>query len=256
MVVGVPAAVVAVGDAAPPVLDVGVACVLPEAGVACCGCVNGHACKFTGKFVQLPLVQIFNTTGVLAGPLQSTTCLPLFTSMVEQVTAVVVVVFVEGVGEVTWNVETSGKTSKACARLSTQNWQSTRVISEPVTGMAALVAVEPTTEGTWVETLCAPLAVGVSEPVVATAVVAVPGVPLVNPVAVPDTDVPNPRNGVLVSTMLVPDNVGVAFRFAPQAAVNNTSRREPHSNNLEILFISCLTFLLEVIAHDHLVVNV
>jgi hypothetical protein len=106
--------------------------------------------------------------------------------------------------------------------------------------MAALVAVEPATDGTDVET-CAPLAVGVSEPVVALTVVAVPGVPVVEPVAVPATDVPSPRKGVLVSTMLVPDNVGVAFCFAPQAAVNITSASEPNKNNLEIFFISHLS---------------
>ena len=87
-----------------------------------------------------------------------------------------------------------------------QNWQFTSVISEPVTGIAGLVAVEPTTDGSCVERVCAPLAVGVSEPVVA-----VPGVPVVMTVAVPATGVPKPKNGVLVSTRLVPDKVGVAF---------------------------------------------
>ena len=84
-----------------------------------------------------------------------------------------------------------------------QNWQSTNVISAPVTGMAALVAVEPITDGSCVETPCAPL--------VAIAVVAVPGVPVVETVAVPATGVPNPKKGVLVSRILAPDNVGVAF---------------------------------------------
>jgi len=78
--------------------------------------------------------------------------------------------------------------------------------------MAAFgVAVAPVIDVTCVETLCVPLTVGVSEPVVAMAVVAVPGVPVIKEVAVPATDVPNPRKGGLVSTMLVPDNVGVAF---------------------------------------------
>ncbi len=97
---------------------------------------------------------------------------------------------------------------------------------------------------TCMETTCAPLAVGVSEPVVAIAVVAVPGVPGVNAVVVPATVVPNPRNGVLVSTILVPDSVGVAFRLAPHAAVNNTRKSEPNKNSLEIFFMACLAFLL------------
>ena len=80
--------------------DAGADCVSPGACVAAgCCCANGHGCRFTGKFVQLPLVQIVSITGTFAGPLQSTTCLPLFTSMVEQLTFVDVLVFTEGVGE-------------------------------------------------------------------------------------------------------------------------------------------------------------
>ena len=97
--VGVLAARVAVGDAAPPpVPGLAVDRAFPGAGVACCDWANGHVCKLTGKFVQLPFVQIFSMTGVLARPLQSTTCLPLFTSIVEQ--PIVFGVLAEDVGEI------------------------------------------------------------------------------------------------------------------------------------------------------------
>ncbi len=77
--------------------------------------VSGQANKFTGKFVQvLALVQILSVTGVFSGPLQRTTCLPLFTSIVEQLVLMVVVeALLEGVGETTWNVAVSGRTSMA-----------------------------------------------------------------------------------------------------------------------------------------------
>src|SRR5829696_6805524 len=79
-------------------------------------CVSGQANRSTGKSVQvLPLVQILSVMDVNSGPLQSTTCLPLFTSTVEQLVVSVVD------GDTTSKVAVSGKTSRACAMVSTQN---------------------------------------------------------------------------------------------------------------------------------------
>ncbi len=77
--------------------------------------VSGQANKSTGKFVQvLAFVQILSVIGVFSGPLQSTTCLPLFTSIVEQlVLTVLVVVEVDVVGVRTSKVAVSGRTSQA-----------------------------------------------------------------------------------------------------------------------------------------------
>ncbi len=86
--------------------------------------LSGHAWSCTGKVVHVvALVQMLRLTGVFSSPLQSTTCLPLFTSMVEQFvfTVVPVVLVVVDVEDTTSNVAVSGKTSKACAILSIQN---------------------------------------------------------------------------------------------------------------------------------------
>ena len=102
------------------VLGVGVALPVPGAtgvlfGTAVPGCVSGQASKFTGKSVQvLTSVQILRMRGVISGALQSTTCLPLFTSTVEQLVSLVVVeVVVVAGGETTSKVAVSGKISKA-----------------------------------------------------------------------------------------------------------------------------------------------
>lgn len=73
---------------------------------------SGQANKSTGKSVQVLLsVQMLSVMGVISGPLQSTTCLPLFTSTVLQVGKVVFVE--EVVVEVTLKVAESGKINKA-----------------------------------------------------------------------------------------------------------------------------------------------
>ena len=79
---------------------------------------SGQASKSTGKSVQaLSAVQILSTIGVSSGPLQSTTCLPLFTSTVVQLGAVVVTavvdVVVAGDDETISNVAVSGSTNSA-----------------------------------------------------------------------------------------------------------------------------------------------
>ena len=79
---------------------------------------TGQDIKFTGKFVQV-FVQILREMVVFSGPLQRTTCLPLFTSIVEQPVGKVLVVVV--VAETNSNVAVSANTSKACAKVSTQN---------------------------------------------------------------------------------------------------------------------------------------
>jgi hypothetical protein len=109
--------------------------------VGCCGTLvgtAGAACwfgeqanRFNGKLVHvLPfveLMQTFSEMEVFSGPLHSTTCLPLFTSIVEQLVLIVVVVLfvvvvvVDGVVEVISNVAVSGSTNRACAIVSTQN---------------------------------------------------------------------------------------------------------------------------------------
>ena len=83
-------------------------------GTATLDCASGQGCRFTGKSVhELASVQILSMTGVFSGPLQSTTCFPLFTSIVEQLVLTVSVVVVVVVGEVTAKVAVSGRTSKA-----------------------------------------------------------------------------------------------------------------------------------------------
>lgn len=95
--------------------DVLVAVASPGAAVAC---ASGQASRSTGKSVQVvPFVQMLSVRGVISGPLQRTTCLPLFTSTVLQV-GVVAVTEVEDVveeagGEVIVNVAVSGITNRA-----------------------------------------------------------------------------------------------------------------------------------------------
>jgi hypothetical protein len=117
--VAVLTAIVEVAVAPPPAAGVSVA---PGTGVllgvAAVGCAaTGQANSSTGKSIQLPAVQILSVTGVLSGPLQSTTCLPLCTSTVTQLGVVaateVVDVVVDGDGETISKVAVSGSTNSA-----------------------------------------------------------------------------------------------------------------------------------------------
>ena len=86
-------------------------------GTAVPDCFRGQAIKSTGKSTQeRSAVQMLSVMGVISGPLQRTTCLPLFTSIVEQVVVIVsavVDVVVEVSGETTSKVAVSGSTSRA-----------------------------------------------------------------------------------------------------------------------------------------------
>ncbi len=203
-VAGVAVLTPAVGDGvALAVPGSGAVCVLFVLGTAVFTWLSGHACNCTGKFVQvLAFVQILRVTDVFSSPLQSTTCLPLFTSMVEQlvltVVPVVVVVLVDA-DATTSNVAVSGNTNNACAILSTQNWHSTRKISAPVTGIPGVwlvpAAGEPTTDVVCVLTLWVMLNVAVSRPAVGVSKPVTVSVVAVSAVIV----VSAPAAGVLVA---------------------------------------------------------
>ena len=105
----------------PPVAPVaGAFCV--AAGLTAPSWVNGQASRSTGKSVHLlASAQILTTSGVISGPLHSTICRPLITSTVVHEGWASAVVVVDGAGEVILKVAVSGRTSKAWARVSTQN---------------------------------------------------------------------------------------------------------------------------------------
>jgi hypothetical protein len=105
-------------EVALPVPDSGVERALVVAAEVLFVWETGQDIRFTGRFVQV-FVQILREMVVFSGPLQRTTCLPLFTSIVEQLVGNVLVVVV--VAETNSNVAVSAITSKACAIVSTQN---------------------------------------------------------------------------------------------------------------------------------------
>lgn len=196
-------------------------------------CASGQPSKSTGKSVQLPLTQIFNERGVFSGPRHNTTCLPLLTSIVAQLTSNGLFV-ADGVEEATSNVAVSGKTSNACAILSTQNWHSTRTISRPVTGIAGVFPVpvegETMTVGMGDEILSGLLTTGVARTVVDKSVVGVSSMMVL---------VSCPLGKVLVSNVgsVVPIKVGVAPGRAPHAVVSNNSTNVLVKNAREKIFI-------------------
>ena len=105
----------------PPVAPVaGAFCV--AAGLTAPSWVNGQASRSTGKSVHLlESAQILTTSGVMSGPLHSPICRPVLTSTVVHDGCASAVVVVDGAGEVILKVAVSGRTSKAWARVSTQN---------------------------------------------------------------------------------------------------------------------------------------
>ena len=219
----------------------GVLLVLVAATVGCA--TSGQASRSTGKSAQvLASVQILIVRGVISGPLQSTTCRPLFTSTVVQIGVVdateVVDVVVVGGGETISKVAVSGSTKRACAVVSTQNWHSTSTIS-PVTGMPGVpvpAVCVPAVFVVDVETalVSVPLTVGVSTAVSAVLVVAVS----VSAVPVASVDAPK---GVLVASSGsdVPTRVGVVSSAA-QAAVISTRIIAPNKSRREnfLIFLS------------------
>ena len=194
---------------------------------------------------MLASVQILRTNGVISGPLHSTTCLPLFTSTVVQ--AGTELAAEEVLVETILKVALSGKTSKACACVSTQNWHSTSIISWPVTGIPGVWVVP--TFGDCVGIVCVlrlpVLTVAVSNPV-AGEVSTVETVSELEAVGVV-TVVSAGRIGVLVG-LLFPGRsvatmlVGDVPCCAPHAAVNNTRIRTMNKGKREIFIILLFTF--------------
>jgi hypothetical protein len=182
---------------------------------------------------------MLTTSGVISGPLHSTTCLPLFTSTVVQVGWTSVVVVVEGAGEVILKVAVSGRTSSAWARVSTQNWHSTSMISWPVTRIPGDWVVA--TPGTCVPTTCVPIPPALTAAVSRPGVVVTAGVMIPVPVAV--GVVPTVSVG-LNCVLVLPGRsvptivVGVVPCPAPQAVVSSTRSRARHSKVLEYFIIT------------------
>lgn len=101
---------------------------------------GGQGCNWTVNCRQLFPSHIFKSIGVFCSPRQSTTCLsPVVSTLVQPIlTPLVGDTVAVGVRIVT--VASAGITSKACARVSTQNWQTSETF-EPVSGIPGVNVV-------------------------------------------------------------------------------------------------------------------